>query len=81
MSSWLSGLSGDQLLGFFGILGGCGILAVAIIAGYSLKSNANEHKAHLAESELALKADMIKRGMSAEEIERVLQASAGGKCK
>lgn len=34
-----------------------------------------------AEQEAALKRDMLQRGMSAEEIERVLAAHTGAKCK
>jgi hypothetical protein len=36
----------------------------------------NDQKACHVEAELALKQDMIKSGMSAEEIERVLEASS-----
>jgi len=38
-------------------------------------------KVRKAETEAALKHDMLARGMSAEEIERVLAASPGSKCK
>lgn len=47
----------------------------AMIGAFWVQARANDNKTHLAEAELALKQDMIKRGMSAEEIERVLKAS------
>jgi hypothetical protein len=37
------------------------------------------HKIHKTEVEAALKQEMIQRGMSADEIERVLRATASGK--
>jgi hypothetical protein len=52
------------------------VVALPCVIGYYLTSaRESDHKARQAEAELALKQDMIKRGMSAEEIERVLKAS------
>ena len=54
-----------------GIIMGCGIPIVAIIcsAWQSVTKTRSEHE---------LKTSMIERGMSADEIERILAASSGG---
>lgn len=54
-----------------GIIMGCGIPIVAIICSYwhSVAKTRSDHE---------LKRSMIERGMSADEIERVLAASSGG---
>ncbi|HEV3006563.1 MAG TPA: hypothetical protein VGX78_18985 [Pirellulales bacterium] len=69
MSELLSKLDSDQLMGLF--LGGTAIvggLLVAIIAVFG----SFWHKAR----ELALKQDMLSRGMSADEIRLVLDAGS-----
>jgi hypothetical protein len=46
----------------------------AVIGAFWVQARANDNKARQAEAELELKQDMIKRGMPADEIERVLKA-------
>jgi hypothetical protein len=74
VSDVLSRMNGGELLAFFGLAGGLLVGAIAIIAGIWLEFRRAEFRARQAEVEAALKQDMLNRGMSADEIERVLSA-------
>jgi hypothetical protein len=58
-----------------GIVVGC-TTGVLIVVGSAL-ANA-WRRVRITEAEMALKQDMLERGMSAEEIERVMKASGAG---
>jgi len=74
MSELLQKLNGEQILGLFTIVVAVivgGIIAVtAIVTGHC-------RKARQGELEAALKQEMLQRGMSAEDIVRVVTASRG----
>ena len=76
MGDFLSRLNGGELIGlcFFAFL--TIAVKISVIVGYLKHSHESDNKARLAEDEIALKQEMIKRGMSADEIERVLKASS-----
>lgn len=78
MHDILSKLDSDEMLAVFGMLVGVvailGGVAVAITAVVS----AHRRRMQLDEMEATLKMEMIQRGMSAEEIERVLAAGMDG---
>jgi hypothetical protein len=67
-------MSGGQLIGFFAVVGGT-LVAICTISG-ALWTGVRfaELRARRVELEAGLKRDMLARGMSAEEIERVLAA-------
>jgi hypothetical protein len=77
MGEILSKLNGGELLGLCGImlgliatLGGIGVALTKVIATYY-------RRVQLDEMEATLKLEMIQRGMSAEDITRVLDAKTG----
>jgi hypothetical protein len=74
----LTRLSGGQLLGLFAITAGVLLMATTTIAGLWARVRRAEFRAREVEAEAALKQDMINRGMSADDIERILTASAIG---
>jgi hypothetical protein len=67
MYDWLMSL-GPGIIGVIAVLGGFIISVVAILAG-------NWRRVRQIEMEISLKHEMLERGMSAEEIERVIKAS------
>jgi hypothetical protein len=78
MNDILSKLDGGEILGLCGIilgliatLGGIGVAITKVIATYY-------RKVQLDEMETTLKLEMIQRGMSADEITRVLEVKMGG---
>jgi hypothetical protein len=71
MTDWLQSL-GHEIVPVLAIVGGLLIAAIGIFVG-------SWRKVRQAEMDAALKQDMLNRGMSAEEIERVLKASSGTK--
>jgi hypothetical protein len=68
MSEWLSQMHPALLIPILPIVGGCLIAIIAIVAGQWRKHRQTE-------LEIALKSDMLNRGFSAEEIEKVIKAS------
>jgi hypothetical protein len=76
MSDLLSRMNGGELIGFFAVVGGLLFVATAAIAGIWAGVRHAEFRARQLEAEIALKQDMISRGMSADDIERVLTASS-----
>jgi hypothetical protein len=74
MLEWLSQLSAGQMIGLIGVIGGPLIAIVAIVSAAWARVRRAELQARRAETDAALKEQMIERGMSAEEIVRVLEA-------
>jgi hypothetical protein len=88
-SGWLAKFEAEHLMffGFFGL--GALVALVAIIAYYWREHRQAEYQASLKQAELdaaakkvelegALKRDMLGRGFSADDIERVLRAQLAG---
>ena len=74
MSEILSQMSGGQLIGFFAVVGET-IVAVSGTLGFLwLSVRLAEFRTRRVELEFGLKQDMINRGMSVDEIERVIAA-------
>jgi hypothetical protein len=71
MQELLSRLTGDDLVAVISITF---TFVAAVIIWLSLQWRLH----HRAELEVALKRDMLERGMSAEDIERILRAPLGG---
>jgi hypothetical protein len=67
MHEWLMQM-GPTIIPVIAVAGGLLVAIVAIVCG-------TWHKNRKAEMEIALKQDMLNRGMSAEEIERVIRAT------
>jgi hypothetical protein len=74
MMEWLAQYEPRELIGLAGTIGGVLFLIVMIVSTQWASVRRNELIAHQAEQELALKQQMLERGMSAEEIVQVLQA-------
>jgi hypothetical protein len=74
MSDLLSRLDGGEVLGFIAIVGGLSVLAISILGSCWSSARRAEHRTRQLEIESALKKDMLDRHMSAEDIERVLNA-------
>jgi hypothetical protein len=81
MFEWLSQQSAGQLIGLTAVVMGPLIAISAVIAGAWARVRRAEVLARVAESDAVLKQQMIERGMSADEIVRVLEAGQkpGGK--
>ncbi|QJW93462.1 hypothetical protein [Frigoriglobus tundricola] len=75
MSDLLTRMNGGELIGFFAVVGGIFLSASAIIGGIWSTVRVAEFRARQVELETALKQDMLNRGMSADEIERVIAAA------
>jgi hypothetical protein len=54
-------------------------IVVGCLTGIICKMSDNWRKVRVSEMELALKQEMLQRGMAAEEIDRVMTASSSGK--
>jgi hypothetical protein len=67
-------MNGGELIGFFSTIGALIIAACAIIGGIWASVRRAEFRTRQLELEASLKQDMLNRGMSADEIERVLAA-------
>jgi hypothetical protein len=74
MLEWLSQLSAGQMIGLIAVIGGPLIAIVAIVSAAWARVRRAELQARRAETAAALKEQMIERGMSADEIVRVLDA-------
>ena len=74
MSDWLSHYSPKELIGLVGTAGGLLFLIIIIVSAQWAGVRRAELQAHQAELELALKQQMIERGMSPGEIVQVLEA-------
>jgi hypothetical protein len=67
MGEFLSKFDAGELIAFLAVGGGLGIAVVAILSGIWLEMRKHEMG-------MALKQDMLNRGMSADEIQTVLDA-------
>jgi len=74
MMEWLSEYSPRELTGLVGTAGGILFLIIIIVSAQWAGVRRAELNAHHAELELALKQQMLERGMSAEEIVLVMQS-------
>jgi hypothetical protein len=74
MSEFLDRLSGGEIIGLAAVIVGPLIAIVAIVM-------ANWRRVRVAEIDAALKQQMLDKGMSAAEIEQVLQASVDSRKK
>ena len=75
MAEWISQQSAGSLIALVSVTGGLLIGLVCIVGGLWSNARQTEYLERKAEWEVALKRDMVARGMSAEEIERVMNAS------
>ncbi len=74
MNEWLSQQSAGQITGLVAVICGPLIAIVAVISASWARVKRAELQARRHEVDASLKQQMIERGMSAEEIERVLTA-------
>jgi hypothetical protein len=74
MSEMLSRMHGGELIGFFAVVGALVIAVSAIVGGLWASVRLAEFRTRRAELEAGLKQDMLSRGMSVDEIERVIAA-------
>ncbi len=81
MLEWLSQYSPSQLTGLVAVMIGPTIAIVAIVSAAWARVRRADAQARVAEAETALVQQMIERGMSADEIERVLAAGSNKKRK
>lgn len=77
MVEWLSQLPAGQVIALLAVSGGVLIAVVSVAAGAWVRVRRADLQAHLADVDAALKQQMIERGMSVDEIERVLAAGRG----
>jgi surface antigen len=81
MSDWLLQQSPGHLISMVAIVMGPLIAIVAIVSASWARVRRAETHVQIAEMEAALKQQMIERGMSADEIVRVLEAGQSSKGK
>jgi hypothetical protein len=74
MAEWLAKVEFGEVIGFVAVVGGllCGMVAIIGHFWYELRRT---------EAESALKQEMLARGMSAEDIRTVLEASSASHVK
>jgi hypothetical protein len=77
MFDWLAQQSPRELIGLVAVAGGILFLVIAVVSAQWASVRKAEMRMHQAEQELALKQQMIERGMSADEIAKVLAAGQG----
>jgi len=77
MADWISQQSAGSLVALVAVTGGLLVALVSIVGGLWTNVRHTEYLARKTEWEVTLKRDMVARGMSAEEIERVMKSSAG----
>jgi hypothetical protein len=81
MMEWFAQQSAGQLTGLVAVITGPLIAIVAIVCGIWARVRRHELTAQRATAELAFKQQMVERGMSADEIERVLAAGRNAATK
>lgn len=74
MSDWLSQFNAGQMIGLCAVAGGVLIAVISVLSGAWVRVRRAEYQGQLAEAEAVLKQQMIEKGMSPEDIERVLAA-------
>jgi predicted metalloprotease len=77
MQDIFSKLDGGEILGLCGIIVGLVALVGGLGVGFSKVLSEHYRKTQLDEMEATLKMEMIQRGMSADEISKVLEAKMG----
>ncbi len=77
MHDLISKLNGGEILGLFGIILGLIGLVGGLSVGFVKVMSEYYRKTQLDEMEATLKMEMIQRGMSADEIAKVLEAKMG----
>jgi len=77
MSEMFSKLNGGEILGLFGIMLGLIGLLGGLGVGFAKVMSEHYRKSQLDEMEATLKMEMIQRGMSGDEIAKVLEAKMG----
>jgi hypothetical protein len=77
MNELFTKLDGGEILGLFGILLGLIALLGGLGVGFAKVMSEHYRKSQLDEMEATLKMEMIQRGMSADEIAKVLEAKMG----
>lgn len=77
MNELFSKLNGGEILGLFGIMLGLIALVGGLAVGFAKVMSEHYRKSQLDEMEATLKMEMIQRGMSADEIAKVLEAKMG----
>ncbi len=74
MLDWLAAQNPRELVPLVAIVGGVIFLTTIIVTSHWASVRRSETKGRLREAELALKQEMIERGMSADDIIRVIDA-------
>ena len=74
MFEWLSQQSAGQLIGLTAVVMGPLIAIAAVVSAAWARVRRAEMQARIVETDAVLKQQMIERGMSADEIVRVLEA-------
>jgi hypothetical protein len=77
MTDWLARQTPGNLIALVAVTGGLLIALVSIVGGLWWNARHADFMARQAETEAELKREMIARGMSADEIVRVLKCSRG----
>ena len=76
MADWISRQNAGALIALVAVTGGMLIALASIVGGLWTNARHTEYLARKTEWEVTLKRDMVARGMSADEIERVMKCSA-----
>ncbi len=74
MFDWLAAQGARELVPLVSVVGGILFVTIVILAGQWAAVRRAEFKARVREAELALKQEMIERGMSADDVVRVVDA-------
>ncbi len=77
MNELFSKLNGGEILGLFGIMLGLIALVGGLAVGFAIVISEHYRKSQRDEMEATLKMEMIQRGMSGDEIAKVLDAKMG----
>jgi hypothetical protein len=81
MSDLLSQMTGGQLIAVIAISGAMLVAAISVLSGAWVSVRQTECRTRRFELETALKKDMLDRGMSLDEIERMFAAGTAAKPK
>jgi hypothetical protein len=74
VGEWLANQDAGSLIGLAAVVVGPMIAIVAILSGAWARVRRSEAQAQIAEAELALKQQMLERGISVDDMERILAA-------
>lgn len=76
MFDWFSRLDGGQLIGMVACVGAGLIILISILGGFWTAARSADLRARQIDAELALKQEMINKGMSVDDIERIIKATS-----